>query len=150
MPVSLQIMSNPSLKLKRVETEDRKVLFYFDEVTYTRLQFMITIFEGVITLFKVLRLPCLMCESQLHESDSFDDTDFEQTFHCLNVCGWAAKELAKPCSWLTNLSFELQIPSSRKVCVKVLFQRAFDVGKPQPSSASVYSYYEPGTRWYSQ
>lgn len=107
-------------------------------------------FEGVITLFKVLRLPCLMCESQLHESDSFDDTDFEQTFHCLNVCGWAAKELAKPCSWLTNLSFELQIPSSRKVCVKVLFQRAFDVGKPQPSSASVYSYYEPGTRWYSQ
>ena len=87
MPVSLQIMSNPSLKLKRVETEDRKVLFYFDEVTYTRLQFMITIFEGVITLFKILRLPCLMCESQLHESDSFDDTDFEQTFHCINVCG---------------------------------------------------------------
>ena len=78
-------MSNPSLKLKRVETEDRKVLFYFDEVTYTRLQFMITIFEGVI--IKLLRLPCLMCESQLHESDSFDDTDFEQTFHCPNVCG---------------------------------------------------------------
>lgn len=64
-----KIMSNPSLKLKRVETEDRKVLFYFDE-----------------------------------------------------------------------------IPSSRKVCVKVLFQRAFDVGKPQPSSASVYSYYEPANR----
>lgn len=63
------IMSNPSLKLKRVETEDRKVLFYFDE-----------------------------------------------------------------------------IPSSRKVCVNVLFQRAFDVGKPQPSSASVYSYYEPANR----
>ena len=37
---SLQIMSDPSLKLKRVETEDRKVLFYFDEVTLAMLQFV--------------------------------------------------------------------------------------------------------------
>ncbi|XP_078364931.1 CD109 antigen-like isoform X2 [Oculina patagonica] len=64
-----KIMSDPSLKLKRVESPDRKVLFYFDE-----------------------------------------------------------------------------IPSSRMVCVTVTFQRAYDVGKPQPSSASVYSYYEPGNR----
>ena len=52
MPVSLQIMSNPSLKLKRVETEDRKVLFYFDEVTYTGLQFMITILKVLLLCLK--------------------------------------------------------------------------------------------------
>jgi len=40
--------------------------------------------------------------------------------------------------------FGFQIPSSNMVCVTVTFQRAFEVGKPQPSTASVYSYYEPG------
>ena len=30
----LKVMSDSSLKLKRVESPDRKVLFYFDEVTY--------------------------------------------------------------------------------------------------------------------
>lgn len=64
-----KIMSDSSLKLKRVESPDRKVLFYFDE-----------------------------------------------------------------------------IPASKMVCVTVTFQRAYDVGKPQPSSASVYSYYEPENR----
>ncbi|KAJ7374578.1 hypothetical protein OS493_004916 [Desmophyllum pertusum] len=64
-----KIMSDKSLNLKRVESPDRKVLFYFDE-----------------------------------------------------------------------------IPAARMVCVTVKFQRAYDVGKPQPSSASVYSYYEPVNR----
>lgn len=36
------------------------------------------------------------------------------------------------------------------VCVTVTFQRAYEVGKPQPSTASVYSYYEPGKgHWHS-
>jgi len=68
-----KILSDSSLKLKRVESPDRKVLFYFDE-----------------------------------------------------------------------------IPSSSMVCVTVTFQRAFEVGKPQPSTASVYSYYEPVNRAVAQ
>lgn len=68
-----KIMSDSSLKLKRVESPDRKVLFYFDE-----------------------------------------------------------------------------IPSFPKVCVTVTFQRAYQVGKPQPSTASVYSYYEPVNRAVAQ
>lgn len=51
-------------------------------------------------------------------------------------------------SWYLSV-FAFQIPSSNKVCVTVTFQRAYEVGKPQPSTASVYSYYEPGTKcWY--
>ncbi|XP_015780239.1 PREDICTED: CD109 antigen-like [Acropora digitifera] len=68
-----KILSEKSLKLKRVESPDRKVLFYFDE-----------------------------------------------------------------------------IPSVRRVCVKVTFYRAYEVGKPQPSTASVYSYYEPVNRAVAQ
>ncbi|XP_073231989.1 CD109 antigen-like [Porites lutea] len=68
-----KLMSDSSLKLKRVESPDRKVLFYFDE-----------------------------------------------------------------------------IPSSKMVCVTVTFQRAYEVGKPQPSTASVYSYYEPVNRAVAQ
>lgn len=68
-----KILSEKSLKLKRVESPDRKVLFYFDE-----------------------------------------------------------------------------IPSFRRVCVKVTFYRAYEVGKPQPSTASVYSYYEPVNRAVAQ
>lgn len=64
-----KLLSDESLKLKRVESPDRKVLFYFDE-----------------------------------------------------------------------------IPSSRRVCVEVTFNRAYEVGKPQPSTASVYTYYEPANR----
>ena len=41
-----------------------------------------------------------------------------------------------------------QIPSVQRVCVKVTFYRAYEVGKPQPSTASVYSYYEPGINLY--
>ena len=38
----LKVMSDSSLKLKRVESPDRKVLFYFDEVIYfiCRITFM--------------------------------------------------------------------------------------------------------------
>lgn len=68
-----KILSEKSLKLKRVESPDRKVLFYFDE-----------------------------------------------------------------------------IPSVQRVCVKVTFYRAYEVGKPQPSTASVYSYYEPVNRAVAQ
>ena len=90
-------MSDSSLKLKRVESPDRKVLFYFDEVT-----------SSSILLLKT------------------------------------ALQLGSPkAEWQSFLWF--QIPSARKICVTVTFQRAYEVGKPQPSTASVYSYYEPGT-----
>ena len=48
-------MSDPSLKLKRVETEDRKVLFYFDEVTLAMLQF-VTRIRRLIVLYREMNV----------------------------------------------------------------------------------------------
>jgi len=99
-----QILSDSSLKLKRVESPDRKVLFYFDEVISNLFYF---------NLRKAWRF-----------SRGIMDKSRARSIH--------------------HPVFGFQIASSNMVCVTVTFQRAFEVGKPQPSTVSVYSYYEPG------